>query len=95
MHDRVIQVKRVSTRLGSEYSPILFSDLTSEETQILRTVIEEGGYGTCDPSESFDRFLTRISDHVDQQSGDMNVYLAYNEEYYGLYVEKFDEVYAY
>ena len=95
MRDSVIQVKRIRSSLGDGYSPISYSDVSSEEKKILRKVTEEGGYGTCEPSEAFDRFVTRVSDHVDQQDGDLNVYIVYNGSYYGIYVEKLDEVYAY
>jgi len=95
MHDSVIKIKRVRSSLGGEYSPISYPDVSPEEKKILRKVTEKGGYGTCEPSEAFDRFVTRVSDHVDQQDGDLNVYIVYNGSYYGIYVEKLDEVYAY
>lgn len=96
MHDSVISVKRVTTSLEDEYMPIRFADLSPDEQTILRTVTEEGGYGTCTTSEAFQQFLNRVSDHTARQDGDSaRVYLERKGTYYGLYVEDLDQVYAY
>lgn len=96
MHDSVVRVERVTTSLGDEYAPIHFENLSPGEKEILRTVTEDGGYGTCDTSDAFDRFVGRVAEHTDQQDGDgMRVYLERESTFYGLYVEDLDEVYAY
>jgi hypothetical protein len=99
MYDSVIEVKQVVEELGDEYVPIRFSELTPEETAILRTVTEEGGYATCDTSGGFLRFIERVGTHREQQrdsaAEDMHIYLERDGTYYRLYVEKLDEVYAY
>ncbi|QLG63189.1 hypothetical protein [Halorarum salinum] len=95
MYDSVIRVERVTTSLGDEYTPIHFTNLTSEEQTILRPVTEKGGFGTCDASDAFHRFVDRISDTSERQDGDMHVYLDREGTYYGLYVEVQDQVYAY
>lgn len=95
MYDSVIKVKRVTSSLGDDYVPIHFSALSAEEQSILRTVTEEGGYGTCDTSNAFDRFVERVYDHVKRQDGNRHVYLERKNTYYGLYVETLDEVHSY
>lgn len=93
MHDSIIRVEQVTERIGDEYAPIRFSELTSEEQDILRTVTREGGYDTCDVSDAFDRFIDRVSDRQRRQDKD-GVYLKREDTYYRLYVEKLDQVYA-
>lgn len=93
MHDSVITVEGVRDSLDEEYAPIHFSDLTPGEKEILRTVTEEGGYGTCDASNSFTRFTDRVIDHRGRQEKE-DVYLEREATYYQLYVEKLDQVYA-
>lgn len=93
MHDSVIAVERVTNSLEEGYAPIHFSDLTPGEKDILRTVMEEGGYGTCDASGSFRRFIDRVVDRRRRQERD-EVYLEREATYYRLYVEKLDQVYA-
>lgn len=96
MHDSVIRVERVATSLGDEYAPIHFANLSPEEKRILRSVTEEGGYGTCDSSDAFQQFIGRVSDYRTRQDGDdMRIYLERESTYYGLYVEDLDQVYAY
>lgn len=94
MYDSVIAVDRVEGSLGGGYSVVEFADLTAGEREILRTVTEEGGYATCNPSESFERFLTRVWEHKDRQDETM-VYLRRNGTYYGLYVESTDQGVSY
>lgn len=94
MHDSVIRVKAVSDGHGDGYAPIHFSNLSPAEQDILRVVTEEGGYGTCDASDAFDRFVDRVQDRRQRQSED-GVYLERETTYYRLYVEKLDQVYAY
>lgn len=95
MYDSVIEVERVESSVGDEYVPIEFAELPSGEKEILRVVTEEGGYGTCDPSGAFRRFVDRVQDHVERQDGSMHVYLERDGTYYGLYVEVTDQVFAY
>lgn len=96
MYDSVIRVERVAASVDAEYAPIAFDDLTMGEREILRAVTEDGGYGTCDPSEAFDRFVDRVVDHGERQRADGNrIYLECDDTYYGLYVEVSDQVYAY
>lgn len=83
MYDSVIKVKRVTSSLGDDYVPIHFSALSADEQSILRTVTEEGGYGTCDTSNAFDRFVERVYDHVKRQDGNRHVYLERKNTYYG------------
>lgn len=95
MHDSVIKVARVTSDLDSEYIPIHFANLSTEEQAILRTVTEDGGYGTCDPSDAFHRFVDRVFDRTQRQTDNSEVYLERDGTFYGLYVEVSDEVYAY
>lgn len=95
MHDSVIEVEQVESSLGEGFAPIRFDDLSAGERRILRTVTEQGGYGTCDAGDSFDQFLGRVVDHVDLQDGEMQAYLERQDTYYGLYVEDLDEVYSF
>lgn len=94
MHDSIIKVERVTDSLGNGYAPIHFSDLSSAEQVILRTVTEEGGYGTCDTSHAFNQFVERVTDHRRRQNKD-DVYLERDGTYFKLYIEKLDQVYAY
>jgi hypothetical protein len=95
MHDSVVRVEAVTTSLADAYAPITFSELSPRERPILRTVTEEGGYGTCDVSDAFQTFVERVSDHRHQQDGKKRVYLEREGTHYGLYVEKLDQVYSY
>jgi hypothetical protein len=49
---------------------------------ILRTVTEDGGYGKCDVSDAFDRFIERVGVHRGKQREDvdeeMDVYFERN-----------------
>lgn len=99
MYDSVIEVEEVVDDVGDEYAPIALSELTAEETAILRSVTEDGGYATCDTSDGFLRFIQRVGIHREEQTetaaADMHIYLERDGTYYRLYVEKLDEVYAY
>lgn len=95
LHDSVISVARVTTDLEDAYVPIQFDDLPPDEKAILRTVTEDGGYATCDPAEAFHRFLDRVLEHLDRQSDTTRIYLERAGTYYGLYVERSDEVFTY
>lgn len=91
LHDSVISVEGVTETLDAAIDPIRFSDLSAEERTILRTVTEEGGYGTCAPSDGFTRFRERVADRVDEQDG--GIYLRRDGTYYELYVEWGDVIY--
>lgn len=93
MHDSVIRVEAVSDGHPDEYAPIHFSNLSPAEQDILRVVTEEGGYGTCNASDAFDRFVDRVQDRRQRQSED-GVYLERVTTYYRLCVEKLDQIYA-
>lgn len=93
MHDSVIKVEEVTENLGPEYDPIQFSSLSAAEQSILKTVVEDGGYATCEPSDAFEQFVDRVQDRS-HQSERMRVYLEREGTYYRLYVEVLDEVYA-
>ncbi|WP_227355087.1 hypothetical protein [Haladaptatus salinisoli] len=95
MHDSVIRVERVRSEIGDGYAPIRFSTLSSAEKAILRTVVEEGGYGTCDPSDAFHRFVERVGNRAERQAEDRHAYLERDGTYYGLYVELSDQVFVY
>lgn len=92
MHDSVIRVDHVTTGLGDEYTPIHFADLSPEEKEILRTVTEDGGYGTCDKSQAFNEFRNRVIEHVYNKQDPDCIYLERECIYYGLYVESLDQV---
>lgn len=94
MHDSVVKVTRVTSTIDPDYIPIHFADLPSAERAILRPVTETGGYGTCDPSDAFHRFVDRVFDRTQRQP-ENSVYLERDGTFYGLYVEVSDEVYAY
>lgn len=95
MHDSAIAVDAVANDLPDDRSPIGFGDLTDGEQEILGTVTTEGGYATCEVSESFQRFLGRVRSTVEEQDGTMRLWLARDGRYYRLYVEKRDQVFAY
>lgn len=97
----VIKVEWTRSSLEDEFSPIVFSDLPEDERELLRPVLEEGGFETCDPSPAFRRFADRVYDHRKEQydpSEDDSrlrvVHLAYEGQYYGLYVQQGDEVFS-
>lgn len=101
MHDNVIKVEWVRSSLGDEYSPIQFSELSDEEKELLRSVLQDGGVGTCEVTQTFRRFVERVSDHRDEQydpgaddSSLRVVHLKYGNRYYGLYVEQGDQVFS-
>ena len=96
MYDSVIKVAGVAEELPDGYAPIHFSKLPAAEKKILRAVTTEGGYGTCDPSEAFHRFVERVANRGERQDADrMHVYLERDGTYYRLYVEVTDQVFAY
>lgn len=96
MHDSVVRVERVTASPADEHVSIRFADLSPGEKDVLGTVTRDGGYGTCDTSDAFHRFVERIGDRRDRRDTDsMRVYLERNGTYYGLYVEHADQVYAY
>jgi hypothetical protein len=94
MHDSVIRVQRTTTTIGDGYAPVMVSELPPGEKAIARTVIEEGGVATCDPSADFEALVERISDHQQKQES-MTAYLKRDETYYALYVEVLDQVLSY
>ncbi|WP_232703478.1 hypothetical protein [Halobacterium wangiae] len=65
MHDSVIKVARVESSIEDGHVPIHFSDLTTEEQAITRTVTETGGYGTCEVSDAFHRLVERASERTE------------------------------
>lgn len=74
---------------------INFADLSEGEKEILRTVTREGGYGTCEKSEAFERFLDRVRDFQDRRNTDRyGVDFERDGVYYGLSVESLDQVYG-
>lgn len=95
MHDSAIAVNAVAADVPDGRSPVRFADLTAGERGILRAVTTEGGYATCEVSESFQRFLERVRETVEAQDGAMRVWIARGDRYYRLYVEKQDQVFAY
>lgn len=94
MYDSVIRVQRTTTTIGDEYAPIVFSELPPGERALARTIIENGGTGTCEPSTDFDSIVDRVSKHQRKQEK-MTVYLKRGETYYALYVEVSDQVISY
>lgn len=95
MHDSVISVQEVRTTIEDRFVPIHFSELPDDEQGILGVVLEEGGYGTCDASDAFSGFVSRVSDRRRRQDGDASAYLERDGTYYGLYVEQGDQVFTY
>lgn len=92
LYEGLITVERVTTSLGDEYAPIRFAELSSEEKEVLRAVTEDGGYATCDTSRAFDLFEDRVSEHAYNEQDPDCVYLERECIYYGLYVQKLDEM---
>lgn len=91
-YEGLIEVEVVTTSLGDEYAPIRFAELSPDEKEILRTVTEDGGYATCDTSQAFNQFEDRVSEHVYNEQEPDCVYLERECIYYGLYVQKLDEM---
>ena len=94
MQDSVVKVEWTTSSVDEAYAPIHFSALTEGEQAILETVVEEGGYGTCEVTDAFRQFVERVSDHRGRQESDEIVYLEYDGEFYGLYVEQQDMVFS-
>lgn len=98
MHDSVIKVEWVASSIRDAFAPIEFSELPEAEQALLEPVVTEGGVGTCEPSDAFVRFSERVAEHWSEQNEDGDgprvVALAYDGRYFGLYVEKDDEVYS-
>lgn len=97
MYNSEISVAEIKDKLSNEYNPIKYTDLPEEEQRILATVLEKGGYATCETSDAFNAFLdTAVNEHARKQEGDdMHAYLEYDGRYYQLYLRKQDQVYAY
>ena len=95
-YDSVIEVQRVTSMLDDAYAPIHFSALTAGEKTVLRTVTEVGGYGACEVSDAFERFVDRVMDHWRRQDDatEMAIYLERDGTYYGPYIEQSDQVIA-
>ena len=91
MHDSIIRVERTLPRIADEYNPIVFSRLPSGERALARSIIENGGIGTCEPSSSFDGLVRRVSGHQRKQER-MTVFIKRERTYYALYVEVEDMV---
>lgn len=93
MQENVIEVKWTKDDLSDAYSPIHFSSLTPGEQEILRTVVEKGGFANCEVTDSFRRFVERVIEHGREQDREY-VYLEYQGTYYGLYVQQGDQVFT-
>lgn len=93
MHQNVIKAKWVKDDLADAYSPIHFSDLTPGEQEILRVVVEDGGFANCENTDAFRRFVERVVRHDREQDREY-VYLEYQGTYYGLYVQQSDQVFT-
>jgi len=85
-HDSVIEVDNATAELKDECQVIHMSDLTSEEKDILTTVTEKGGYGTCDPSNAFHQFSSRVEKS--------ELCLEYKGIYYNLSIRQNDVIYV-
>lgn len=94
MYNSVISVEEVREDIDEGVGPIQFEDVPPEEREILRTVTEEGGYGTCNTSEAFGEFVDRVEERRSQQDG-ATIYSAREGQYYGLYVEVTGQVFSY
>lgn len=97
MYNSEISINEIKNNIGDEYSPLQYTTLPKEEQRILATVLENGGYATCDTSDAFNTFFDKaINDHARTQEGDdRHIYLEYDGRYYQLYLRKQDQVYAY
>jgi len=93
LYDSVISVEQVGRSRPARFAHVEFSALTAAERDILRTVTDDGGYATCDPSPAFGRFVNRVQQRQHQEETTM-VYLERNGTYYGLYVEVTDQVFS-
>lgn len=93
MKENVIKAKWVKDDLADAYSPIHFSDLTPGEQEILRVVVEEGGFANCEVTDAFRRFVERVIEHRREQDREY-VWLEYQGTYYGLYVQQGDQVFT-
>ena len=89
MHNGVIRIEQVVTELGNRDVPNLICRVVCRRKKIpiLRMVTEDGGYGKCDVSDAFDRFIERVRVHrgegVDEK---MDVYFERNGTHYRLYL---------
>lgn len=93
MQDSVVRIEWVVDDLSANYVPIPYADLTEGEREIVDTALVEGGYGTCEVTDAFARFTQRVAAHRNEQERDL-VHLGYEGRYYGLYVEKQDQVFS-
>jgi len=90
MHSSIIKVERTWSTL-EQADPISFATLTTEEREILETVTETGGYGTCDASDAFLQFIERVRTKTGGDPDEL-VFLERDGVYYQLYVVKQDQV---
>lgn len=98
MYNSEISVQAVHDELDDSYNPLAYHGLPDEEKRILATVLEKGGYATCDTSEAFQSFVEKaVYEYAAEQDDDddMKVFLKYDGTYYRLYIRKQDQVYAY
>lgn len=93
MQENVIKAKWTKDDLADAYSPIHFSNLTPGEQEILRIVVEDGGFANCEVTDAFRRFVERVIEHRREQDREY-VWLEYRGTYYGLYVQQGDQVFA-
>lgn len=98
MESAVVRAEEVtlSPSEKEEIDPILFSELSREEKEIVRTAIENERYRKCpaaDPKipESLGTLSGRVLEH---RTENMHVYLLYNDTYYALAVAIEDQVYS-
>lgn len=93
MQDSIVKIVWVVDDLSDNYAPVPYAELTTGEREIIDTALAEGGYGTCEVTDAFTRFVQRVADHRDKQQRNL-VHLEHNGRYYGLYVEKQDQVFS-
>lgn len=93
---REVSVIAVVDEIGSEYKPIPYTSLSTEQKHIIAPVIANGGFATCESSDAFNSFLsTAYNEYGREQEADaMTIYLEYDGRYYQLYLQKQDQVYA-
>lgn len=93
MHENVIKVEWTTDDIRDAYSPIHFAELTAGEQEILRVVVEDGGFANCEVTDAFREFVERVMSHRKKQD-EFLVYLEHEEIYYGLYVQQGDQVFS-
>lgn len=98
MYNSEISVQDVHNDLSDRYNPIAYDDLPDDEKQILATMLENGGYATCETSGAFRSFTEKaVYEYAAEQNedDDLKVFLEYDDTYYRIYIRQQDQVYAY